>query len=267
MTDKTSLVKIGQISIGGPESPFVVIAGPCSVESLDQLSTIAKSIKLSGALALRGGMFKLRTNPDSFQGLGRDAFDIVRAVKQQTGLPFFSEVTDPRQISDMVNLVDVFQVGSRNMHNYTLLKELGQINKPVLLKRGFSSLVKEWLLAADYLVKGGNDQVILCERGIRTFENCTRNTFDLNAIAYAKHYSSYPVVADPSHATGDKNLVIPMSLAAAAAGADGLIVEVHRQPDQAKSDGFQTLDLDQFADLMKRLEKLLPALDHHLGQV
>jgi len=260
MADKTSPVKVGQVSIGGSQSPFTVVAGPCSVESLDQFSTIAESVKLNGAFALRGGMFKLRTNPESFQGLGQEAFGIVQIVKKQTGLPFFSEVTDPRQISDMMDLVDVFQVGSRNMYNYALLKELGQIKKPVLLKRGFSGRVKEWLLAADYVIKGGNNQVILCERGIRTFENCTRNTFDLNAIAYVKHYSSYPVLADPSHATGDRNLVIPMSLAAAAAGADGLIVEVHNQPDQTKSDGFQALDLNQFAGLMKSLEKLLPAL-------
>ena len=266
MTDKTTPVKVGQISIGGENSPFAVIAGPCSVESPDQLTQIAKSVKQHGAIALRGGMFKLRTNPDSFQGLGREAFEMVRQVKELTGLPFFSEVTDPRQIGDLVDVVDVIQVGSRNMHNYALLKELGQVKRPVLLKRGFSGLVKEWLLAADYVVKGGNDQVILCERGIRTFEDCTRNTFDLNAIAHVKHYSSYPVLADPSHATGDRNLVIPMSLAAAAAGADGIIVEVHNQPDQAKSDGFQALDLNQFEDLMTRLDSLLPALGRSMAK-
>lgn len=267
MTEKASPVKVGQISIGGNNGGFAVIAGPCSIESQEQMSTIAESVKSNGAVALRGGMFKLRTDPNSFQGLGREAFEIVRKVKASTNLPFFCEVTDPRQISDMMEFVDAFQVGSRNMHNYALLKELGQTDKPVLLKRGFSGLVKEWILAADYVVSGGNDQVILCERGIRTFETCTRNTFDLNAIAHVKEYSSYPVVADPSHATGDSRLVIPMSLAAAAAGADGLIVEVHHQPDQAKSDGFQALDLDQFKTLMIRLEKVLSALDRTLAKV
>jgi len=266
MKETAAPVQVGQVSIGGTDGKFVVIAGPCSIESREQFLKIAQQVKADGAVALRGGMFKLRTDPNSFQGLGREAFAIVQEVKRLTGLPFFSEVTDPRQISDMMEVVDVFQVGSRNMHNYALLKELGTVDKPVLLKRGFSGLVKEWLLAADYVTKGGNQKVILCERGIRTFETCTRNTFDLNAIAHVKQYSHYPVIADPSHATGDRNLVIPMSLAAAAAGADGLMVEVHHQPEHAKSDGFQALDLNQFAQLMARLEKVLGALDRSLAK-
>lgn len=265
MNDKTLPVKLGPHLIGG-HNPFVVISGPCSIESREQFLKIAGQVKKSGAIALRGGMFKLRSSPETFQGMGKDAFSIVREVKEITGLPFFSEVTDPREISDMMDLVDVFQVGSRNMHNYALLKELGQIRKPILLKRGFAGLIKEWLLAADYIVKGGNDQVILCERGIRTFETSTRNTFDLNAIAYVKQYTSFPVIADPSHATGDSRLVIPMSLAAAAAGSDGLIIETHYAPEEALSDGFQAIDFSQFDQLMGHLEKLLCALGQRLAK-
>lgn len=265
MNDKTLPVKLGHHLIGGL-NPFVVISGPCAIESREQFLRIANQVKKSGAIALRGGMFKLRSNPEAFQGLGKEAFSIAQEVKRLTGLPFFSEVTDPREISDMLGLVDVFQVGSRNMHNYSLLKELGQIRKPILLKRGFAGLIKEWLLAADYIVKGGNDQVILCERGIRTFETSTRNTFDLNAIAYVKQYTSFPVIADPSHAAGDSRLVIPISLAAAAAGADGLIIETHYAPDEALSDGFQAIDFSQIDQLMDQLERLLSALGRRLAK-
>ncbi|MBK8204005.1 MAG: 3-deoxy-7-phosphoheptulonate synthase [Bdellovibrionales bacterium] len=265
MNDKTLPVKLGPHLIGG-HNPFVVISGPCSIESREQFLKIASQVKKSGAIALRGGMFKLRRSPKTFQGMGKDAFSIVQEVKKITGLAFFSEVTDPREINDMMDLVDVFQVGSRNMHNYSLLKELGQIRKPILLKRGFAALIKEWLLAADYIIKGGNDQVILCERGIRTFETSTRNTFDLNAIAYVKQYASFPVIADPSHATGDSRLVIPMSLAAAAAGADGLLIETHYAPEEALSDGFQAIDFSQIDQLMDQLERLLSALGRRLAK-
>lgn len=265
MNDKTLPVKLGPHLIGG-HNPFVVISGPCSIESREQFLKIASQVKKSGAIALRGGMFKLRSSPKTFQGMGKDAFSIVQEVKKITGLAFFSEVTDPREINDMMDLVDVFQVGSRNMHNYSLLKELGQIRKPILLKRGFAALIKEWLLAADYIIKGGNDQVILCERGIRTFETSTRNTFDLNAIAYVKQYTSFPVIADPSHATGDSRLVIPMSLAAAAAGADGLLIETHYAPEEALSDGFQAIDFSQIDQLMDQLERLLSALGRRLAK-
>ncbi len=245
---------------------FCVIAGPCSIENHEQLKQIGEQVKSEGANLLRGGMFKLRTDPDSFQGLGENAFSIAKRVKSEISMPFVSEVTDPRQIGDMIDVVDVFQVGSRNMHNYALLKELGMVKKPVLLKRGFSGLVKEWLLSADYIIKGGNEQVILCERGIRTFENATRNTFDLNAIAHVKKYHNLPVFADPSHATGDANLVIPMSLAAAAAGADGLMVEVHYSPEKALSDSYQTINFPQFSELMTKLKQILPLLDKELMQ-
>ena len=180
-------------------------------------------------------------------------------------LPFISEVTDPRQIGDLDGVVDAFQVGSRNMHNYALLKELGFTNKPILLKRGFSGLIDEWLWAADYIVKGGNDQVILCERGIRTFETKTRNTMDLNAIAYIKRYSDFPVLADPSHGTGNTELVEPLALAAAAAGADGLIVEVHPNPSEALSDGYQAQTFDQFSGMTKKIGRVLNSLDRNLS--
>jgi 3-deoxy-7-phosphoheptulonate synthase len=261
-SSNTTPIQVGSFSIGGPE--FTVIAGPCSVESLEQFLETARFVGENGAVMLRGGMFKLRTNPASFQGMGRDAFDIVREVKKRTGLPFVSEVTDPRQIGDFADIVDMFQVGSRNMHNYALLKELGTVNTPVLLKRGFSGLISEWLYSAEYVAKHGNPKVVLCERGIRTFETATRNTFDLNAVAYVKRHSHFAVIADPSHATGATDLVIPMALAAAAAGADGLIVEVHPRPTEALSDGAQALTLPMFKDLMIRLERLLNALDKKL---
>lgn len=255
-------VKVADLSIGG--SQFCVIAGPCSLESHDQFLEVARETSRLGAQALRGGMFKMRTQPDSFQGLGAEAYGIAQSVKGLVNRPFISEITDPRQISDMLDVVDAFQVGSRNMYNYALLKELSQTQKPILLKRGFSGRISEWLAAAEYLVQGGNDQVILCERGIRTFETTTRNTFDLNAVAWLKQNSPFPVIADPSHATGSQALVEPMSLAAAAAGADGIMVEVHPRPEEAKSDGEQALTLEQFDQLMTKLEKLLSALGRGL---
>ncbi|MGE0764432.1 MAG: 3-deoxy-7-phosphoheptulonate synthase [Bdellovibrionales bacterium] len=263
MASKTKPVKIGQQMIGGSE--FAVIAGPCSIESAQHFSEVALAVKRSGAVLLRGGMFKLRTSPDTFQGLGPEAYSLVQKVKREVGLGFVSEVTDPRQIADFAPLVDAFQVGSRNMHNYDLLKELGRTKTPVLLKRGFSGLIKEWLLAAEYIIRGGNEQVVLCERGIRTFETATRNTFDLNAVAYIKEHTPFPVIADPSHATGESALVKPMALAAAAAGADGLMIEVHPRPQQALSDGFQALTYVQFDELMRQLVQLLPVLGRELA--
>lgn len=251
-------VQIGDMQVGGPE--FVVIAGPCSVESREQFLKTSQWVKEQGAKALRGGLFKLRTDPSTFQGLGQDAFKLAQEVKAEVGLPFISEITDPRQVGDFENIVDAYQVGSRNMHNYALLKELGQTRKPILLKRGLAALYKEWILAAEHIAKSGNEQVILCERGIRTFETSTRNTFDLNSVALAKRDTSFPVLADPSHGTGDSSLVAPMALAAAAAGADGLLIEVHPEPVNALSDGFQSLNFPQFKELMERLRHLLPAL-------
>jgi 3-deoxy-7-phosphoheptulonate synthase len=255
-------VKIGSTTVGG--GPFSVWAGPCSIESEAQFLATATEVKKLGACGLRGGVYKLRTDPTAFQGLGVEAFAIAKKVKAQLQMPFVSEVTDPRQIGDLTEVVDAFQVGSRNMHNYALLKELSQYKTPVLLKRGLSATFKEWMLAADYLVKGGNENIVLCERGIRTFETATRNTFDINAIALAKSESPFPVLADPSHGTGIAKLVEPVALAAAAAGADGLLIEVHPNPSQALSDGYQSLDFKQFASLMERLPKLLKALDRNL---
>lgn len=262
MISNTRPVRVGNLDVGNGQ--FSVIAGPCSLESLQQFQTTADAVKSAGATILRGGMFKLRTLPSSFQGLGEEAFAIAREVKKRTGLPFVSEITDPRQMADMADVVDMFQVGSRNMHNYALLKELGRTEKPVLLKRGFSGLIKEWLAAAEYITSHGNPNVILCERGIRTFETATRNTLDLNAVAYIKQNSSFPVIVDPSHGTGQTSLVAPMALAAAAAGADGIMVEVHPEPGQALSDGFQALDVPGFQKMMQQLEAVLNALDRRL---
>lgn len=253
-------VRVGQHVFGG--SNFQVIAGPCSIESKEQLFETATTVKKSGACLLRGGIYKMRTNPESFQGLGPQALEYIQEVKAKTNMPMVSEVTDIRQIEQFHDYVDLFQVGSRNMYNYDLLKELGKIKKPVLLKRGFSALVDEWLLAADYIVSGGNSDVILCERGIRTFEKITRNTLDLSAVAYVKTQSDFPVVVDPSHGTGNPTLIEPMALASAACGADGLIVEVHNHPEKAMSDGFQALTYNQFEQLMKKLAPLL----EHLGR-
>ncbi len=263
MKHNSKPVKVGSSIVGG--SAFTIWAGPCSVESLSQFRETASQVKKLGATGLRGGLFKLRTDPTAFQGLGREAFEIVKTVKSEVGLPFVSEITDPREIGDMLDVVDAFQVGSRNMHNYALLKELAGVDKPILLKRGFSATFKEWMLAADYLIKGGNDQIILCERGIRTFETATRNTFDINAIAMAKLETPFPVLADPSHGTGQARLVPAVALAAAAAGADGLLIEVHPDPAHALSDGYQSLDFPTFAKLMGQMPKLLHALDRDMA--
>jgi 3-deoxy-7-phosphoheptulonate synthase len=265
MNHNFRVVKVGHSIVGG--GSFSVWGGPCSVESLEQFSKTAQTVRKLGGTGLRGGLYKLRTDPESFQGLGTAAFEIVKQVKQETGLPFVSEITDPRQISDFLDVVDAFQVGSRNMHNYALLKELGQVKKPVLLKRGLAATFKEWMLAAEYLVKGGNEAVILCERGIRTFETGTRNTFDINAIALAKQETPFPILADPSHGTGMASLVPSVALAAAAAGADGLLIEVHPDPKHAMSDGFQSLDFNQFENLMDKLPKLLAALDRKMATI
>ena len=259
-----SRVKIGQVEIGGPQ--FTVIAGPCSIESEQQLLTTALSVKKSGASLLRGGIWKMRTSNNSFQGLGPGAFDFIKKVKAETNLPLISEVTDIRQIEEVHHLVDAYQVGARNMHNYSLLKELGKQRKPVLLKRGFSAFIDEWIKAADYVISGGNDQVILCERGIRTFETATRNTLDLNAVVYAKKHTQLPVIVDPSHGVGIAELVPQLCYAAAAAGADGLIIEVHPNPSEALSDGQQALTFEAFEKTMKQLERVLGAFDRGLNK-
>ena len=258
LSSRSRAVRVGNVTIGGPG--FAVIAGPCSIESREQFLETALSVKQSGAVLLRGGIWKLRTSPKTFQGLGPEAAGFIREILDQTGLQLVSEITDPRQIEVLDPLIGMYQVGARNMYNYALLKELGQTKKPILLKRGFSALVDEWIKAAEYITTGGNDQVILCERGIRTFENSTRYTFDLNAILVAKSRCDFPVVVDPSHSVGVREYVPKVALAAAVAGADGIIVEVHPRPAEALSDGFQSLTLDGFRDLSQDLERVLLAL-------
>lgn len=257
-------VKVGSITVGGPD--FAVIAGPCSIESESQFAETANFVKNNGAAFLRGGIWKLRTSAESFQGLGPSAFGFIKEICRSVNLPLCSEVTDIRQIEIVDDIVGVYQVGSRNMHNYELLKELGKTNKPIVLKRGFAALVDEWIKAADYIVRGGNDQVILCERGIRTFETATRNTLDLNSVVYLKKHTQFPVIVDPSHAVGVRDLVPALAYAAAAAGADGIIVEVHPRPHEALSDGPQALTFADFEILMKRIESILTAFDKKVAK-
>lgn len=255
----TQIVKVGGWDVGGPS--FTVIAGPCSIESREQFLKTALGVKKSGAQLLRGGIWKVRTSAQSFQGLGGDSFGFIKEVLQETGLSLVSEVVEPRQMEEVYDLVGMFQVGSRNMHNTALLKELGRQNKPVLLKRGFAALVDEWLKAAEYIHREGNQNVIMCERGIRTFENTTRNTLDLNSVVYVKNRTHLPVIVDPSHAVGVRELVTPLALASAAAGADGIIVEVHPEPSQALSDGMQALTLQDFDQLMGKVRRVLTAVE------
>src|SRR6202044_1180766 len=247
-----SVVHIDGVAIGGPE--VVVIAGPCSVESRQQLLDPAHAVKRAGATMLRGGAYKPRTSPYDFQGLGLEALKILREAKQETGLPVVTEVMSTEDVDIICEHVDMLQVGARNMQNFALLRRLATVKKPILLKRGPSATVKEWLLAAEYLLAGGNPNVVLCERGIKTFETEMRNTMDLAAVAFAKELSHLPVVVDPSHATGRRSLVPAAARAAVAIGADGIIVEVHPCPERALSDGPQSLDLAGFAAMMKGLQ-------------
>ena len=262
MAQRTRTVSIGNITLGGGR--FAVIAGPCAIESREHMLETAKGVKQSGACLLRGGIFKMRTKPESFQGLGNDALGFVREVKREVGLPLVSEITDPRQVSDLADVVDMFQVGSRNMYNYELLKELGVLRKPVLLKRAFAATVEEWLKAADYVLKGGNEDIVLCERGIRTFEPTTRNTLDLNSVAYLKAHTDFPVIVDPSHGTGRPELIGPLSLAAIGAGADGIIIEVHPRPKEALSDAFQALSFSQFDEIIGDVRRVTGALGREM---
>ncbi|HEV2836622.1 MAG TPA: 3-deoxy-7-phosphoheptulonate synthase [Pyrinomonadaceae bacterium] len=248
-----TVVDVRGIKVGGDE--LVVIAGPCSVESEDQLMETARGVKAAGADMLRGGAYKPRTSPYDFQGLGVEALRFLRQASRETGLPIVTEVMSETDVEIVAEYADVLQVGARNMQNFSLLRKLAPVSKPILLKRGPSATVKEWLLAAEYLLAGGNANVILCERGIKTFETATRNTLDLAAVALVKELSHLPVLADPSHGTGMRSLITPMSKAAAAAGADGLLIEVHPCPERALSDGPQSLDLEGFASLMKELGK------------
>ena len=247
-----TVVKAGGVSIG--EGFFTVISGPCSVESSEQILEIAKSVKSSGAKILRGGAFKPRTSPYAFQGKQAEGLDMLRLAKKETGLPIVSEIMNQTQI-DLFEDIDIVQIGARNMQNYDLLKVVGKIKKPVLLKRGLANTIEELLMSAEYIVSSGNPNVILCERGIRTFETMTRNTLDLSAVAVIKQKSHLPVIVDPSHASGSRSLVPPLAKAALAVGADGLMIEAHNNPAKALCDGAQSLDLEQFASLMEELKK------------
>lgn len=257
-------IRVGPSRVRLDGGAFVVAAGPCAVETREQVEQAAEATWRAGAPLLRGGVHKPRTSPYAFQGLGDEGLELLARAGRERGLATIAEVMDTSQIPRMVDFVDVLQVGARNMQNFSLLKALGKTRRPVLLKRGFSATVEEWLLAAEYLLDGGNDQVILCERGIRTFEPSTRNTLDLASVALIKQRTRLPVWVDPSHATGVRDLVIPMSLAAAAAGADGLLIEVHPSPQDALCDGAQALTFPMFESLMAQLKPLLGALGRTL---
>lgn len=258
-----TIVDVGGVKIGGKE--VVAMAGPCSVESEKQINIIAKHVAEAGARILRGGAFKPRTSPYSFQGLGEEGLRLMRAAADQYGLKVITEVMDRSQIAVVEKYADILQVGARNMQNYAFLKELGKASKPVLLKRGMAATIEEWLMSAEYILAGGNMNVILCERGIRTFETATRNTMDIGAIPVIKKKSHLPIIADPSHAIGIRDKVIPMARAAVAAGADGILVEVHHDPDHAKSDGAQSLFPSQFSQLMKEIRVIAEAIGRSIA--
>ncbi len=247
-----SIIDVSGVKVGGRR--IQVMAGPCSVETKEQIVDVAKSVKLGGATLLRGGAFKPRTSPYSFQGLGLEGLDLLLEAKKETGLPIVTEIMSTDVLDRFERDVDLIQVGARNMQNYALLKALGKTNKPILLKRGLAATVEEWIMSAEYIMAGGNDNVILCERGIRTFENYTRNTLDLSAICAAKKLSHLPVIVDPSHAAGLWWMVEPLAKAAVAAGADGLLIEVHNDPEHALCDGAQSLKPERFAHLMGELK-------------
>ena len=257
-----SVIDVSGVKIGGRK--LTVIAGPCSVENEKQIVGVAKSVKLAGATLPRGGAFKPRTSPYSFQGLKEEGLDLLKIARKETGLPIVTEIMSARMLERFVEDVDLIQVGARNMQNFELLKELGRTNVPVLLKRGLSATIEEWLMAAEYIMAGGNDNVILCERGIRTFETYTRNTLDLSAIPAVKKLSHLPVIVDPSHAAGLWWMVEPMAKAAVAAGADGLIIEVHNDPEHALCDGAQSLKPERFARLMGELSGIAKIVGREL---
>jgi 3-deoxy-7-phosphoheptulonate synthase len=262
MHPEDTVVQIGDVELGGPR--LVVIAGPCAIEDREQAMTIAREVKSAGAVLFRGGAFKPRTSPYSFQGLGEKGLKILAQVREETGLRVATEMTSPNQVDLMMKYVDVVQIGARNMQNFELLRSAGRIGKPVLLKRGLSATIEEWLMSAEYILSEGNEQVILCERGIRTFEPYTRNTLDLSAIPIIKNLTHLPVVIDPSHATGLREKVSPMARAAIAAGADGLMIEVHHDPSKALSDGPQSLYPEQFKQLMRDLYVIAPVVGKQL---
>ena len=257
-----TIVNVGDVSVGGKK--LVVMAGPCSIENSEQMDEVGDRITKAGATILRGGAFKPRSSPYSFQGLERMGLDLMIETSQKYKIPVVSEITSVRHLEMFESEVDIIQIGARNMQNFELLKEVGHTRKPVLLKRGLSSTIEEWLMSAEYLLAGGNKNVILCERGIRTFESYTRNTLDLSAVVAVKKISHLPVVVDPSHATGHYWMVEPLSLAAIAAGADGLIIEVHNNPAKALCDGPQSLTPDSFDQLMDKIKKVAPLFGREL---
>lgn len=262
MRKEKTLVKVGKNVIGS--SQFVVMAGPCSVETREQILKSAEIVKAAGAQMLRGGAFKPRTSPYSFQGLEEEGLRLLAEAREKTGLPFITEVITPTDVPLVTEYADMLQIGARNMQNFALLKEVGKIHKPVLLKRGMSNTLKELLMSAEYIMSQGNYNVVLCERGIRTFEDYTRNTCDLSAVPALKEMSHLPVIVDPSHGTGVRSLITPLSKAAVAVGSDGLIIEVHPKPEEAYSDGAQSLMPKQFEKLMEEVRKYLPLEEKHL---
>jgi len=255
---QNTVVRVGDIAIG--DGSLTVMAGPCTVESRDQLLQTARAVKEAGAKILRGGAYKPSTSPYSFQGLGKEGLELLSEARAETGLPVITEVLDPRDVEVVCEHADILQIGARNMTNFSLLKEVGSTRKPVMLKRGMSATIEEWLHAAEYIATRGNTQILLCERGIRTFETATRNTFDINAIPAVQQLSHLPVVADPSHGTGRRSLVGPVARAAVAAGADAVIVEVHPEPSKALKDGAQSLTFEGFRVMMEELKCIASAL-------
>lgn len=253
--EKDSIIDIDGVKVGGPH--FLMCAGPCSVENETDTIELAKQLKASGANALRGGAFKPRTSPYSFQGLGVEGLKILNEAKKETGLPIVSELMGTEHLDTFVDMVDVIQIGARNMQNFDLLKAIGQTDKPILLKRGMSAKIEEWLMSAEYILAGGNKNVIFCERGIRTFEDATRNTLDIQAVPVVQKESHLPIVVDPSHAAGVRYVIPSMAKAAVMAGANGLQIEVHQNPEKAWSDGQQSLTPDEFSDLMSTIQLLL----------
>ncbi len=254
-----TVIDLNGVLIGGPD--LVVIAGPCSIESREQLFATADAVRAAGATILRGGAFKPRTSPYSFQGMGEEGLQLLAEARERTGMPVITEVMDTEQVDLVADYADILQLGARNMQNYALLKKVGRTRRPIMLKRGLSSTIKDWLLSAEYIMAEGNAAVILCERGIRTFDNHSRFTFDLSAIPVLRELTHLPIIADPSHATGRWQSILPMSRASIAAGADGLMIEVHPNPAFAVSDGEQSLLPERFADLMDQIEKIASALD------
>jgi 3-deoxy-7-phosphoheptulonate synthase len=255
---ENSVVKVGSVGVG--DGGFVIIAGPCAVESLDQMLTVARLVKAAGASLLRGGAFKPRTSPYSFQGLGEEGLKILASAREETGLPVVTEAIDAESVDLVERYADAIQIGARNMQNFSLLKRAGRAKKPVLLKRGLAATLEEFLMSAEYILAGGNYEVILCERGVRTFSDFSRNTLDLAVVPAVKQISHLPILVDPSHGTGRRDKVVPMSRGAAAVGADGLIVEVHHDPDRALSDGPQSITPDVFASLVSELRQITRVL-------